>query len=194
MNKLLNNLSVQAKKKSYKWSPWDTKTLTLQVTLLSHSKTLMEILLINPVPIYKLCFFSFLFFFQKLTRVGVETLESQPMARGKAQASDMETNFILSVFQPLSWWEKRTLPARKIISGQPRSQAVCVSDNPYPKNTFHTHMITFGRLVHHYYCLSTLESESNGGVFSKVCPHRCFLSAAESSQCDSSFNAFSCFI
>lgn len=76
--------------------------------------------------------FFFSFFFQKLTRVGVETLESQPMARGKAQASDMETNFILSAFQPLSWWEKRTLPARKIISGQPRSQAVCVSDNPYP--------------------------------------------------------------
>lgn len=55
------------------------------------------------------------------------------MARGKAQASDMETNYILNAFQPLSWWEKRTLPARKIINGQPRSQAVCVSDRPYPK-------------------------------------------------------------
>ncbi len=44
-----------------------------------------------------------IFIFQKLTRVDVETLESQAMAREKAQASDMETSYILSAFQPLSW-------------------------------------------------------------------------------------------
>lgn len=131
------------------------------------------------VPRYNVCL-MLIFIFQKSTRVDAETLGSQPMARGKAQASDMETSYILSAFQPLSWQEKRTFPARKIISGQPRSQAVCVSGRPYPKCiTFHTHMITPGRIVHHYYCLGTSESEFNGSVFSTVCPRRNFLAPTE---------------
>lgn len=56
------------------------------------------------------------------------TPASLPMAGGKVPVFAMVTRSRLSANPPLSWWGRRQSHAKRITSGQLRSQAVCVSE------------------------------------------------------------------
>lgn len=66
--------------------------------------------------------------FQRSSRAAVVIPASLPTAGGKAPGSATVTHSSLSASLPLSWWGRRQSRAKRITSGQLRSQAVCVSE------------------------------------------------------------------
>ena len=63
----------------------------------------------------------------------------------------METDCTSSVCRLLSWWARKTSPARKTTSGQPRSPAVFVSDLSHSLSQTHTHTHS---QTHNIFCFS----------------------------------------
>lgn len=63
----------------------------------------------------------------------METLAYLPMAGEKVLAFTTVTHSSLNVSLPLSWWGRNQSRAKRITSGQLRSQAVCVSEQGWPR-------------------------------------------------------------
>lgn len=85
---------------------------------------------------------------QKLTKAVVETLESRLMANGRGLVFVTGTDSTLSVFLPLSWWGRRTSPARRTTSGRLRNPAAFVSPCfPYIIQILHNTICTSTTLL-----------------------------------------------